>query len=50
VADSDHFGVTLLVQMLHGPGLESIKVAETGAKARKDWRGMTASSSTAKSD
>ena len=36
VADSDHFGVTLLVQMLHGLGLESIKVAETGAAARKE--------------
>jgi CheY-like chemotaxis protein len=36
VVDSDHFGVGLLVQMLHGLGLESIKVAETGGEARKE--------------
>lgn len=35
IVDSDHFGVTLLVQMLHGLGMERIKIAHTVADAQK---------------
>jgi CheY-like chemotaxis protein len=35
VADSDSFGVGLLVQMLHGLGMEHIKVAASGAETRQ---------------
>lgn len=35
VVDSDHFGVTILVQMLHGLGMEKVKVSQTAVDAQK---------------
>ncbi len=34
IVDNDRFGVTLLVQMLHGLGLDTIKIVDTGAAAQ----------------
>ena len=36
LVDSDQFGVGLLVQMLHGLGLDSIRLADTGAAAQRE--------------
>src|ERR1700760_3174733 len=36
VADGDTFGAGLLVQMLHGLGLDNVKLAARGAEARKE--------------